>query len=322
MLITSAPLSIAYWIASTSCPRERSKRSAMMRQAAHTPAMPIVVATLRSDDPGHVGAVRSDERGPRRRVRVVRTEVPPVDVVDVPVAVVVDVGESGLLDGVDPHRVHEVRMVDVHSGVEDRDDDVVTGRGRVPRLRRVDVGVGDAVEVVLPHVPRLGHRVGLPDVVRPPLLAEVLVVRDHRGHGHSVGFGGEHPRVGLVAADRVGRADALGQFDDVDARGASLVGHARARVGVDPSPRGGRRPGAERHDETARLHESGRALPGELRTGRRRDARGNQRHCHHSDETEREQRSGEPRGHPHGSDGSTTAQQCSSGTRGRQPVTR
>ena len=108
------------------------------------------------------------------RVGVVGLEVVAVDVVDEPVAVVVD-AVAGDLAGVDPDVVLQVRVQVVDTRVDNRHDDVGTAGGDVPGLGGVDVGVGQAV--------------GLAGVVQADLLGEPWVVGERLLSPHAqVGF--------------------------------------------------------------------------------------------------------------------------------------
>ena len=96
------------------------------------------------------------------RIVVLVDEVIAVDVIDEAVAVVVE-PVVGDLVGVHPDVCIEVRVGVVDPGV-DHGDDRAIARDRVPRLRRVDVRIGDAASLAL--------------VVETPLLAELGIVRD------------------------------------------------------------------------------------------------------------------------------------------------
>src|SRR5690606_4921608 len=122
------------------------------------------VVPARGGGAGDVGAV--ERRGD---VAVVVVGVPPVDVVDVAVPVVVD-AVAGDLGGVRPEA--EVGVAELEPVVDDGDGDAgaVGGDaavGELPRLGGVDVGVGGAA--------------GLAGVVEVPHLAEAGVVRRDAG---------------------------------------------------------------------------------------------------------------------------------------------
>ncbi len=109
---------------------------------------------------GGVGRARAAQRDQARQLQGVvlqvaaraAQEAPPVDVVDVAVAVVVD-AVAGDLALVDPQDGRQVGVLDVDAGVQDRDDDLAR------RLVGQDgVGVGqadadDAVDVAVEQVP-------------------------------------------------------------------------------------------------------------------------------------------------------------------------
>ena len=73
-----------------------------------------------------------------------RDEIPPPQVIDVAVAVVVDAGGAVALGGIDPQvggagQATEIRMVGEDAGVQDRDDDGRVARVDVPGFERVQV---------------------------------------------------------------------------------------------------------------------------------------------------------------------------------------
>ena len=75
-------------------------------------------------------------------VAVVAEGVPAVHVVDIAVAVVVDAVRARGLSLVDPDVRVEVGVADLAAAVDDRADEVAAPGAEVPRVGRVDVGVG------------------------------------------------------------------------------------------------------------------------------------------------------------------------------------
>ena len=94
----------------------------------------------RRDRPGDVRAVTVVAGIVDRRV--VMAEVPAVDVVDVAVAVVVD-AVAGRLAGVGPLASREVRVAEIDTVVDHRDDDARLALLDAERLESVDIDVGD-----------------------------------------------------------------------------------------------------------------------------------------------------------------------------------
>src|SRR5690606_11033705 len=78
-------------------------------------------------------------------------EIPAARVVDVAVAVIVE-AIAGDLSGVDPQPAHQVGMVDVNTGVDDRDHDAVAGVAGGPGLGRID-----GVEIPVVRTAVVGH---------------------------------------------------------------------------------------------------------------------------------------------------------------------
>ena len=155
------------------------------------------VAAARGDRPGDVGAVRVDPGISGAAVVdrvVVAREIPPVHVVDVAVAVVVDAVDR--IEGVGPDGAAgagaEVRMVEVDALVEYADVDraVRGGRRGGPGVRCVDVRVDRATPAA--------H--GLAGVLQRPLLREVRVVRLSRVD--PVGLGVLHRDIGAQDGDQ------------------------------------------------------------------------------------------------------------------------
>ena len=121
------------------------------------------------DGPGNVSAVAVVVH----RVAVVVDEVVSVDVVDEPVAVVVD-SVSGNLAGVGPDVGGQIDVIVVHARVDHSDHDVAASGGDVPGFCRVDVGVG--------------RTAGLTRVVHPPERRDELVVGHRLQLLHDVQF--------------------------------------------------------------------------------------------------------------------------------------
>ena len=134
----------------------------------------VAVVAARTDRAGHVRAMTGEIAG-----RVVGVdEIPATDVVDPPVAVVID-AVSGDLAGIAPDVRRQVRMVVRDSAVDDGNRDRGAAGRRVPRLRRVDIGVRrpeDAVDQ-------------LTRVVQPPQLRKARIVRDRIQLVEEVGLG-------------------------------------------------------------------------------------------------------------------------------------
>ena len=114
-----------------------------------------------SDRPGDVRAVAMVVVG----IAVTVDEVVPVDIVDVPVAVIVD-PVAGDLSGIDPHIGSEVRMRIVDARINNGDHHVGGSGRQVPRFRGVDVGVGEPA--------------CLAGVIQPPQGREPAVIRHGR----------------------------------------------------------------------------------------------------------------------------------------------
>ena len=113
------------------------------------------------------------------RVGVAVGKVPPVDIVDEPIAVVVDT-VAGDLAGVGPDVGGEVGVLVVDAAVDHRDD-------HAPRSRRDGPGLG-SVDVGVDHAPRL------PRVVERPERAERPVVGNGRAGDGEVGLHEGHAR--------------------------------------------------------------------------------------------------------------------------------
>ncbi len=169
----------------------------------------------------------------RRDVPAAGVGVPAVDVVDVPVAVVVD-AVAGRLGRVGPEV--EVGVVQVEPAVDDPDGDPVAGGARaagevVPRLGRVDVGVGRAA--------------ALAGVAEPPHLAEAAIA----GHG---------------GAER----DLVVELRHLDARRAAhRVEHGLGGAVVVPGLGELDEPDVQRRDEQALGREALAGEPGRSRHG-------------------------------------------------------
>jgi len=124
-----------------------------------------------------------------RRIRVggVRHEVPPIDVIDVAIAVIVHAGGARSLSRVLPDA--QVRMIGLHAIVQYSDHDVAASGRESPGFRSIDVGVGGAP--------------GLARVVQMPLTRVQRICgvfdRFHVGIGRSPGYPG-------IAAQLVGQA--------------------------------------------------------------------------------------------------------------------
>ena len=132
-------------------------------------------------------------------IAVVVDEIVAVIVVDVAVAVVVDAIVRDLAR-VHPHVLGEVRVVVIHTRIDDADDDVGAGLD-IPGLGRVDVGVGGAA--------------GLPGVVEAPERAQGRVVRDRVDRERVVGL---HILDEVVARERGQRVlDAAVDLPELDA---------------------------------------------------------------------------------------------------------
>ena len=99
----------------------------------HTRDTDAVVASS-GDGPGAVGPVSVVVHG----IGIVVDEVPTVDVVDEPVAVVVE-AVAGNLAGVGPHVVDQVGVEVIQSRVDDAHLDVLVARVGVPSQRRLDL---------------------------------------------------------------------------------------------------------------------------------------------------------------------------------------
>ena len=130
-----------------------------------------------------------------RRVVVVVRKVPPVPVVEEAVVVVVDTvvaTTAAVLAGVDPDLRAQIGMRPVDAGVDHRDRHVRAARGDVPRLGRIDVGVGSAAGAV----DRLAR------VVQSPRIAERRIVRQRVDRDHGVRLGVAHARVLAQRRDR------------------------------------------------------------------------------------------------------------------------
>ena len=69
-------------------------------------------------------------------------------------------------------------MVVVHAGIDDGDDDAAGARGRVPRLRGIDIGIDDAAR--------------LSGVVEAPELAARWIVGGDGGRDHEIGLDVAH----------------------------------------------------------------------------------------------------------------------------------
>ena len=231
----------------------------------------------------------------RRRVRVVPLEVPAVHVVDLnPLQIVVDARYPALLR-VHPQPVHEVRMVDVDAGVDDRDD-----RGPVHGL----------------HVPRLGarrHRLrrcrgrcsaGTVALTRSsdatdPMLRSAhcfskcgsfgMAVEDWRSGRARRRRPPAQPRTRGSPRTRGGRP-AAATTSTLDARlREGRTRGPRADLAMDPAPLRRRDPGLEGDDQVAGLHADRRCLPRELR---RRGGEGRRREHHDARAGERESEQG------------------------------
>ena len=131
---------------------------------------------------------------------VVVGEVVAVDIVDVAVAVIVELVARDLA-GVGPQVVAKVRVVHVDALVDHGHHRVGAAGGRVPRLRRVDVGVG--------------RPAGLAGVVEAIELVVGRVVGDRGRLQPEVRLGVGHQRRTLVPANGLGDAQASRQAHDV-----------------------------------------------------------------------------------------------------------
>ena len=110
---------------------------------------------------------------------VVPIKIPPVDVIDIAVAVVID-AVSGNLAGVGPDIGGQIRMIDVHTGIDDGHHDIAAAGGHTPGFKRIDVGIIGAVGPV--HI--------LTGVMQPPQAAKIRVIRGANvGINNIIGFG-------------------------------------------------------------------------------------------------------------------------------------
>jgi hypothetical protein len=210
-------------------------------------------------------------------------EVPAADVVDLAVAIVVGL-VAGDLTRVAPDVRRQVRVIPGHAAVDHGHHGRRTPLVAVPRLRRVDVGVGRA------H----GAVDGLAGVVQAPQVAEMRVVgRGRRGVIDPVGLGVANVGALLQLRDRV--VDALAALDlhQLRARGQQVP--LGAHLGGRPHRRALRRidPGPEAHHDLARHRRRprrGRRMQRRLGLrrargrARRRDAHGrrSEHHDHHT----------------------------------------
>ena len=127
------------------------------------------VVAHRTDRARHVRAVAVVVH----RVGIIIGEVPAHHVVDEAVAVVVD-AVAGHLAGIAPGVGREIRVVVVHAGIDDGDNHAARASGRVPRLRRVDIGIDDAAR--------------LSGVVEAPELAARWIVGSDGGRDREIGL--------------------------------------------------------------------------------------------------------------------------------------
>jgi hypothetical protein len=106
-------------------------------------------------------------------------EVPAADVVDVAVAVVVQI-VSGNLTGVHPHIRSQIRMRQVDAFIHDGNDHAIGPRGPVPSLGGIDVRVGRAAR--------------LAPIVHGPLQSVGRIIGCARCVNDKVGFAEDHLR--------------------------------------------------------------------------------------------------------------------------------
>ena len=195
----------------------------------------LVVVADGADDARHVRAVAVVVHrvvGRQAQHGVVGAEVPAADVVDVAVAVVVEIVVR-YFAGIDPHVVGQVRMGVVHAGVDHRDDDVPAARRLVPGFDRADVG----------------RRQG--GVLEPPLADEHRVVRRAVGTHHVIRLGIEHVRIRAQFFQLGGEVVARRQLHPVDRHELERMRHVQAQGRRDA--RDGRigRAGLEAHQHEA-----------------------------------------------------------------------
>ena len=148
------------------------------------PRDPLAVVADGAHRPGDMGAVAVVIR----RVATAGDGVESVDVVDDPVPIVIHAVPGDLI-GVAPHIQRQILVRVADAGIDHRDDDVLRAVARVPRFRRIDVGVASAG--------------GLPRVVEPPerAVVETGIVRIADGTHHVVRLGEDHGPAGLELSD-------------------------------------------------------------------------------------------------------------------------
>ena len=203
----------------------------------------LAVVAHAADGARHMRTVRVDRRigGPIENGGVVVEEVPPVDVVDVAVAVVVDT-VSGNLSRIGPDVGGQIGMRGLNALVDHADHDVGrSGVASTPRLSSTAaVGVRRGGGISL-HAPEgavgergvVGGGEGLDDVVRLGELHSRIGLERHHGVGDGLTSRELHD-----LTDRAGDRDATHLCDALARTGGRLGGGAGAGlVGDDQSIR-------------------------------------------------------------------------------------
>ncbi len=125
-------------------------------------------------------------------------KIVPDEVVNRAVLVVVDPGLAGYFLLVRPEIRHEVRVSDVHPGIEDGDQDILVAHRHVPRFGGIDIGVRAAAR--------------LAGVVQGPLVFEIRVVRHPEKPVPVVGLGVQDVPAGGELHHRLRDGSALRQL--------------------------------------------------------------------------------------------------------------
>ena len=180
------------------------------------------------------------------RVGIVVGEIPARHVVDEAVSVVVD-AVTRHLTRIAPGVRGQVWMVVVHAGIDDGDNDAARPGGRVPCLRRVNVGIDDAAR--------------LSGVVETPELATRWIIRCDGGRDREIGLDVAHAGRPRGPAEHVlRRCPGGGERIEAFAQGSGMP-----RGGEVPAGCGRRRGGP--HDPGIGPRSGGLTMPFNLPEG-------------------------------------------------------
>ena len=133
----------------------------------------------RADNAGDMGAMGvciAVTRASVINTGVVVEEVPAMDIVNKPVAIIIN-SISGYFSAICPNVRLQIRMVNVHTLIDHAHNDLIATCRRVPREVGVNIGV---------------HLAALPCIVQRPLLCEAGVVRRGKFMADKVGLRIDH----------------------------------------------------------------------------------------------------------------------------------